>query len=102
MQNAEAVNIFIAVNREIRRQVGEHEERHHGLPPRRTEPITAIPYADVHLNDDQISRAIEMQNEGATLEDMALALDVPGLVIEREMHDYRPPYRQWLWRRAQG
>ena len=95
-------NIFIAVNREIRRQIGEHEEEHHGLPPRRTAPITAIPYADWHLTDEQIARAIELQIEGATLEDIALALDAPALVIVREMHSYRPPYSDYLRRLAQS
>ena len=102
MASREVQHIFIAVNREIRRQVGEHEERCHHLPPRRLAPITHIPFADVHMDDAQISRAIEMQVGGATLEDISLTLDIPVIVIEREMHDYRPPYRQWLRDRSLG
>jgi len=98
----EVQHIFIAVNREIRRQVGEHEERCHNLPPRRIAPITHIPFADMHMDDEQIARAIEMQVEGCSLEEIALSLDIPAMVIEREMHDYHPPYRRWLRDRAIG
>jgi predicted ATPase len=92
-----ARRMFVVVDHEIGRQIVEHEERHHGLPPRRQDDVTAVAFADWRLQDEQTARAMEMLNwEGATLEDAALALDVPTLVLERALHDYKVPYQKWL------
>lgn len=91
-----------AVGEEMTELIEEHERRLHRLPPRRTEPVTAVPYPDWVLTDEQTSRAIELEKEGATLEEISLALGVPDIVIERSMYDYRPPYREWLRRRGMG
>lgn len=103
-----ARGLFIVVDREIVRQVEEsnhrtdekiieHEERHHGLPPQRVDDITAVAFAEWRLPDEQTARALEMLTwEGATLEDAALTLDVPAMVLERALHDYRGPYQRWL------
>lgn len=83
--------------REMVQLVEDHEERLHRLPQRRTTPVTAVPFPGWELDDAQTARAIEMlQNEHATLEDAALAIGCPSLVLEREIARYRPPYRSWV------
>lgn len=107
-----ARRMFVVIDHEIGHQVAEsdqrtdlkiieHEERHHGLPPRREDDVTAVAFSDWRLPDEQTARALEMLTwEGATLEDAALFLDVPTMVLERALHDYKQPYQKWLHARS--
>lgn len=89
------------VEKTIEGAIEEHEQRCHIPPPRRGK-VTAIPFASVTLDDSQVCRAWEMLKLGSTLEDAALALGVPDLVLVRCLHEYQPAWQQFLQERAAG
>jgi hypothetical protein len=69
-------------------------------PPRRTDPVTAVPFPNARLDDPTTCQGIELMRKGASLEEAALILDVDALILERAICDYRPPYQAWLQARA--
>jgi len=81
--------------------VVEHEERMH-LPPRRTDPVTAVPFAGERLPDTVTCEGIELLRKGHSLDEAADFLSVEAMVLERAIYDYRPPYRRWLVARGIG
>ena len=81
--------------------VEDHERRMHIPPPRRGR-VTAIPFPGLTLDDSQVCRAWEMMKLGASLDEAALALGVPDLVLERCLHEYQPAWQQFLQERASG
>lgn len=81
--------------------VDEHERRMH-IPPRRRGRVTAIPFPNITLTDSQVCTAWEMIKLGATLDEAALALGVPDLVLERCLHEYQPAWHQFLIERSAG
>jgi hypothetical protein len=81
--------------------VVDHEERMH-LPPRRTDPVTAVPFAGERIPDMTTCQGIEFMHQGHSLETAAELLGVDALVLERAIVDYRPPYRRWLVARGIG
>lgn len=81
--------------------IEDHEERMHIPPPRRGR-VTAIPFPNITMNDLQICRAWEMLTLGSSMEEAAVAVDVPVLVLERYLHEYRPAWRQFLQEREAG
>ena len=83
------------------RAVAAHEERMH-LPPRRTDPVTAVPFAGERLPDTVTCEGIELLRKGHSLDEAADFLSVEAMVLERAIYDYRPPYRRWLVARGIG
>lgn len=81
--------------------IDEHEQRMHIPPPRRGK-LRAIPFPNITLDDSQVCRAWEMLKLGATLDEAALALGVPDLVLERCLHELQPAWRKFLEERASG
>jgi hypothetical protein len=81
--------------------IEEHEQRHHIPPPRRGK-VTSIPFPSMTLDDSQVCRAWEMMKLGASLEEAALALGVPDLVLVRCLHEYQPAWQQFLQERSAG
>jgi hypothetical protein len=81
--------------------VQAHEERMH-LPPRRTDPVTAVPFAGERLPDTVTCEGIELLRKGHSLDEAADFLSVEAMVLERAIYDYRPPYRRWLVARGIG
>lgn len=81
--------------------IEEHENRMHIPPPRRGR-LTAIPFPGMSLNDVQTSKAREMLERGASLEDVLLALDVPQSVLERALAEFKPAWRNFLAEREAG
>lgn len=81
--------------------VEDHESRMHIPPPRRGR-VTAIPFPGMKLDDSQVCRAWEMLKLGGTLDEVALALGVPDLVLVRCLSEYQPAWRQFLAEREAG
>lgn len=73
----------------------EHVETMH-LPPRRSDPVTAVPFPDARIPDLLTCQGIEYMRQGHTVEEAADFINVDALVLERAIVDYRAPYNRWL------
>lgn len=71
------------------------------LPPRRTAPLQAVPYANRQVPDALIARVIEMlEEEGVSLLEIAHATGIGISLLERALVDFKYQYRRWLVARA--
>lgn len=79
--------------------VEDHERRCHAIPPPDHSPITAVPFADYTVTDDQLSHAIEMlQDHDEFL--VAFRLGIPLPALQRTLADYQRRHGQFIFRRA--
>ena len=80
----------------------EHEERQH-IPPRRTDPVQAVPFANERIPDVELAAMIElMETEGISLQEAAYRFQRPYHLVERSMADYQPQWRRFLMQRMAG
>jgi hypothetical protein len=79
----------------------EHVETMH-IPPRRRDPVTAIPFANVRLDDVTVSKAIELlrTSQDPSIDTVARMLDVPVEALERALSEYKPRWRDFLFARS--
>jgi len=80
----------------------EHIEAMH-LPPRRTDPVQAIPFPDERIPDVELAQMIElMETEEISLQEVAYRFQRPYHLVERSMADYQPQWRRFLIQRMAG
>ncbi len=85
-----------------RSSIEEHIETLH-LPPKRTDPVQAIPFADERIPDAELSKMIElMETEEIDLQEAASRFHRAWHLVERSMADYQPEWRRFLTRRILG
>lgn len=83
--------------------VEAHERRCHAIPPPPRAPLTAIPFADVVVSDDQVSHAIELLDENQDEGNVARSLGIPLPALQRALADYERRYGKFLYlRRTNG
>lgn len=89
----------------VERVIADHEARLH-VPPAEREPLTAIPFPQIHLTDTQVACAWEWltapDGEAIDVRTAALRLGCPVPVLERHLADYAQRWRRFLARRAAG
>lgn len=79
-----------------------HVETMH-IPPRRTDPVQAVPFANERIPDVELAAMIElMETEGVSLQEAAYRFHRPWHLVERSMADYRPAWRRFLMQRMAG
>mgnify|MGYP001295899109 CR=1 FL=1 len=83
--------------------IEDHEERMH-IPPRRRDPLTAIPFAQIRLDDVTVAKAIEMlrNSQDPSVDVVARMLDVPVEALELALAEYKPRWRRFLMSRMAG
>lgn len=82
--------------------IEEHVETMH-IPPKRTDPVQAIPFAGERIPDAELAAMIElMETEGISLQEVASRFHHPWHLVERCMADYRPQWRRFLMGRMTG
>ncbi len=79
--------------------VQDHEHRCHAIPAPSSAPVTAIPFADVTVSDDQICHAIEMLIECDEMS-VATRLGIPLPALQRVLADYQRRFGTFLVKRA--
>lgn len=79
--------------------VEEHERRCHAIPPPDRSPVTAIPFADFTVTDDQLSHAIELLEDYDVVA-VAMRIGVPRPALERALADYHRRFGGFLFKRA--
>ncbi len=91
------------VDPRIEARLEDHEERMH-VPPRRRDPLRAVPFAAERLDDAKLSRIIEILRiePEATLETVSRSMGIPMELLERELADWKPRWRTFLLRRSVG
>lgn len=83
--------------------VEDHERRCHAIPPPDRSPLTAIPFANYIVTDDQISHAIEMlTDDQEDCDDVLVSrrLGIPLPALQRTLADYVRRHGRFLYRRA--
>ncbi len=79
--------------------IEDHVETMH-IPPKRTDPIQAVPFPDERIPDVELSKMIErMEQENLSLEQVARDAGRPLHLVLRCMADYDPQFRKFLQRR---
>jgi hypothetical protein len=96
-----AARLIRAFGNGLQQALDDHHHLEH-VPALDKDPVRAVPFPRIALSDVQICGAIEMMELGATLYDAAEHLGVPALALEREIADYQPRWRRFLWERSQG
>ena len=82
--------------------IQDHEDRMH-IPPRRTDPVQAVPFANERIPDVELAAMIElMETEGISLQEAAYRFHRPWHLVERSMADYQPQWRRFLMQRMAG
>lgn len=82
--------------------IEDHEGRMH-IPPKRTDPVQAIPFADERIPDTVLVKLIErMEQEKISLEQASGDAGFPIYLVLRCMSDYEPQFRKFLLRRRMG
>lgn len=82
--------------------VEDHEDRMH-IPPKRTEPLQAIPFADERIPDVHMAAMIErVETERTSLEEVAAAWGYPPSLVQRAFADFQPQWRKFIADRASG
>jgi hypothetical protein len=76
-----------AVEEMVTDKLEQHVSRYH-VPPRSRKPVSAIPFADIDVTDEQCARAHELMHAGRTVHDIAAILDLPLLRLELALADY--------------
>ena len=78
-----------------------HVESMH-IPPKRRDPLTAIPFAGIRLDDVTVAKAIEMLRtmQYGSVELVAQDLDVPVEALELALAEYKPRWKRFLFERA--
>lgn len=85
-----------------RESIQEHYEDCH-IPPRRADPVQAVPFADERIPDVELAAMIElMETEGISLQEAAYRFHRPWHLVERSMADYQPQWRRFLMQRMAG
>jgi hypothetical protein len=95
------VRIGRLVEQTVHDALDEHEHRCHAVPPPDRSPLTAIPFANFRVTDDELSHAIEMleEQDEATV---ARRLGIPLPALQRALADYQRRFGGFLFKRATG
>ncbi len=106
---AEAVDD--AAGLKARQEIADHEERlhPHRIRPPRTGPLTAIPFAGVDLDDEQLASAMEWMEpypgsneEPIDMRTAAYRLGTSILVLQRCLAEFAPRWRKLVAVRTRG
>lgn len=82
--------------------IKNHEHRLH-IPPRRTDPVQAVPFANERIPDVELAAMIElMETEGISLEEVASRFHRPWHLVLLSMADYDPQFRRFIQQRRAG
>lgn len=79
--------------------VEDHERRCHAIPPPDRSPITAVPFADYQISDDQVSHAIEMLQEHDEFQ-VAARMGIPLPALQRKLADYQRRHGDFIFKRS--
>ena len=100
------LRFFTELGKTVLRVVRDEREDHEGhmhIPPRRTAPLQAVPFANERIPDVHLVGIIErMENDSCSLQEAAAAWGYPVSLVERAMADFQPAWRQFLQRRELG
>ncbi|MEA2638997.1 MAG: hypothetical protein QOF51_391 [Chloroflexota bacterium] len=97
--------ILAAAHFDGEQQVREHERRYHDvpeIPPTRTDPITAVPWANERIPDDVLAQMIEAleAEPDVSLEEVAERHNCPPSLTFRELVTYARVHKRWAIERA--
>jgi hypothetical protein len=86
---------------EVAEQVIVDHERHtHHVPAPNRKRLTAIPFADVVISDEDLAKAVEMLEARWEISDVAIALEQPLLALERHLAEFWPRWNEFVLNRT--
>lgn len=87
-------------DRRDRVAIQNHREEDH-IPPKRTDPLKAIPFPKDLITDVQLAQMVEvLTTEHCTVEEVAGRFNFPIPLVERQLAEYKSRWRAFILKRT--